>query len=124
MLSENQVAITRRAVETLYTASCTVVEYQKYIQNNKSTGRREVTVAEGLPCRLSYRRKASAGQTDGGAVLGQEITVLMAPEIVIRPGSKLVITQNGVTDVYQCSGKPAVYQTHQEIYLELFGGWA
>ena len=124
MLSKNQVVMARKAVEKLYEGTCEIVEYQKYTRENKSTGYREVPVAEDLPCQLSYRRKSGAGQTDAVAAVDQEITVLMAPEIVIRPGSKLVITQNGATEAYQCSGKPAVYQTHQEIYLELFGGWS
>ena len=124
MLSKNQVAIARKAVEALYEGTCSVVEYQKYARANRSTGYREVTVAEGLPCRLSYRRKAAADQTEGGAAIGQESTVFLAPETEIKPGSKLIITQNGVTEEYQCSGKPAVYQTHQEVCLEIFERWA
>lgn len=124
MLSKNQVVIARKAVEELYEGVCSVVEYQKYTRENRSTGYREVLVAENLPCRLSYRRKTAADQTEGGAAVGQEITVFLAPETEIKPGSKLIITQNGITEEYQCSGKPAVYQTHQEVYLEIFEGWA
>ena len=124
MLSKNQVVIARKAVEKRYEGVCSVIEYQKYTRENRSTGYREMPVAENLPCRLSYRRKTAVDQTEGGAAVSQEITVFLAPETEIKPGSKLIITQNGITEEYQCSGKPAVYQTHQEVCLEIFEGWA
>jgi hypothetical protein len=49
---------------------------------------------------------------------------LIAPEIHVKPGSKLTITQNGVTTEYKNSGEPALFDTHQEIILELFKGWS
>jgi len=42
----------------------------------------------------------------------------------IPEGSKITVTQNGVTHDYERSGKPAVYSCHQEVPLELFKEWA
>ena len=42
----------------------------------------------------------------------------------IKGGSKIVVTQNGRTQIFSSSGEAAVYPTHQEIILELFKGWA
>ena len=39
-------------------------------------------------------------------------------------GSKITVTQNGVTTDYASSGKPAVYETHQEVILELKEKWS
>ncbi|MBS6396676.1 MAG: hypothetical protein KH452_05945 [Clostridiales bacterium] len=124
MLSKSQVVKARELVEKLYTGSCTVMEYQKYRKENRSTGNREVVVLEGQPCRLSHYSSPSAGSSEIASSLEQSIKVYMAPEIVVKPGSKMVITQNGVKETYQSSGKPAVYQTHQEVSLKLFEGWA
>ena len=39
--------------------------------------------------------------------------------------SKIVVTKkNSFVEDYKNSGKPAVYDTHQEIILENFKGWA
>ena len=38
-------------------------------------------------------------------------------------GTTLVITQNGATNTYEKSGKPAVYGSHQEIILSLVEEW-
>ena len=66
----------------------------------------------------------NTNQTDTAAQLVQTIKIFLAPEIRVQAGSKLTVTQNGVTTEYKSSGEPALYQTHQEIMLELFKGWA
>ena len=54
----------------------------------------------------------------------QGTKLFIAPEIKVKPGSKIVVEQNGVTTEYSASGVPAVYPSHVEIKLELFRGWA
>ena len=108
----------------MYDGTCTVTEYQEYIKENKSTGHHEVVILEGQPCRLSFSSSPNTNQTESAAQLVQTIKVFLAPDVRVQAGSKLTITQNGVTTEYKSSGEPALYQTHQEIMLELFKGWA
>lgn len=77
------------------------------------------------PCRLSYKTKAenTAESTDASS-MRQIITLILDPEAIIKPGSKIEVTQYGVTTAYKASGKPAVYASHQEIILDLFEGWS
>ena len=63
-------------------------------------------------------------QTDTAAALSQGVKVFLSPNVSIKAGSKLTVTQNGVTTAYKSSGVPAVYPTHQEIILTLFERWA
>ena len=114
----------RKAVELLYDGRCTITEYEKVKKENKSTGFGEVVVLEDQPCRMSYRSINPTSQTDTASVVTQGITVYLSPDILVKPGSKLTITQNNVTSEYMCSGKPAMYSTHQEVPLELFKGWS
>jgi hypothetical protein len=82
-----------------------------------------VVVIENQPCRLSFSSNPSA--TDGDiAEINQTVKLFFAPEIKVKEGSKIIVTQNGVTTEYKQSGTPAVYSCHQEIFLELFKGWA
>ena len=125
MLSKTKMVSARKAIESLYDGKCTITEYQKIKKENKSTGFQDVVVLEDVPCRLSFKTIDSTNQTDTAASAVVQITkVFLAPEIQVKPGSKLTITQNDVTTEYQSSGKPAVYSTHQEIVLTLFKGWA
>lgn len=76
------------------------------------------------PCKLSFETIAATVQTDTAAALSQGTKVFLSPDVSIKAGSKLTVTQNGVTTAYKSSGVPAVYSTHQEIMLELFTKWA
>lgn len=113
----------KKAIESLYSGKCDVYEYQAYTKANKSTGHKPVKVMSDIKCRLSF--KTLAGATDGNASgVSQTIKLFIAPDISIKTGSKIVVTQNGKTTAYKNSGQPAVYSNHQEIMLELFEGWA
>ena len=122
MLSKTKVV--RKAIESLYDGRCTIIEHQKVKKENMSTGFQDVVVLEGEPCRLSFKTVTDASSGETASAITQSVTVFLSPEIQVNPGSKLTITQNGVTTEYKSSGKPAVYSTHQEIVLELFKGWA
>lgn len=112
----------RKALEKGYVGTFTVTERQKYTKPNHSTGFREVKVVTDQPCRLSFTTSPSTGN---GVVAetAQTVKLFLAPEVKVREGSRITVTQNGVTTDYKRSGTPAVYDTHQEIVLELFDKW-
>lgn len=115
----------RKAIESLYDSACTVIEYrQEKDPVTKKTTSREVELYQDKPCKLSYSSINKSNQTEAANSATQIIKVFIAPELDIKAGSKLVITRKGRTVEYKNSGVPAVYDTHQEIVLELFRGWA
>ena len=124
MLSEIQVVAVRKAIEMTYTGKCTIIEHKKVTKENKSTGFEDEEVLNDQACKLSFEKVTNNNQGETAAMLVQTAKVLIAPEIQIKPGSKLVITQNGIITEYKSSGEPARYATHQEIVLELFKGWS
>lgn len=125
MLSQTKMVKARKAIESLYVGTCTITEQKKNQKSNKSTGFSEVVVLENQPCRLSFTTIKSTTPTEiGASSVSQVVKLFIAPEIEAKPGSKLTITQNGITTEYKNSGEPAIYMTHQEIILELFKGWS
>lgn len=124
MLSKNQMVAVRKAIESMYIGTCTITEHQKVKKENKSTGFQDVVVLENQPCKLSFEKITNTNPTETAALLVQTAKVLIAPEIQTKPGSKLTITQNGVTTEFKNSGEPAMFGTHQEIIIELFKGWS
>lgn len=125
MLSKVKMVKVRKTLESLYDGKCTITEYQKIKKENKSTGFQEVPVHEGVPCRLSFTTMKKTNQSGVGAsTVVQTTKVFLSPDIQVKPGSKLTITQNNITTEYKSSGEPAFYSTHQEIVLELFKEWA
>lgn len=114
------------AIKSLWRGKCTVT-----VRNNDTTDENTGRVAIGEvdtytdePCRISFDTVNATQPENNAANIVQSITLYIDREVVIPEGSKITVTQNGVTAVYEKSGKPAVYSTHQEIPLEIFKGWA
>lgn len=114
------------AIKSLWRGKCTVT-----VRNNdttdENTGRvvvGEVDTYTDEPCRISFDTVNATQAENNAANIIQSITLFIDREVVIPEGSKITVTQNGATAVYEKSGKPAVYSTHQEIPLEIFKGWA
>lgn len=123
MLSKNAVVKVRKALEQGYDGTFTVTEHKKVTKPNHTTGFADVVVLVDQPCRLSFSSIKSAA--DGNiAEINQTVKLFFSPDITVKEGSKITVTQNGVTTDYKQSGTPAHYPTHQEILLELFKGWA
>lgn len=118
-------AMQRKAIESLYVGTCNVIE-RRAIKDpiTHVTTQEEVVALDNQPCKLSFERITSAHQTSAAAVVTQSTKLFIAPEIDIKPGSKIVVTQRGRTETYTRSGQPAYFSSHQEIQLELFKRWA
>lgn len=115
----------RRAQEATYEGLCTIYEYRDVTdEKTKLSSEEEVVVIEDQPCKLSFEKLNSVVQTETAAVQAQGVKLFLAPEIAVGSNSKIVVTQNGITNEYSASGIPAVYSTHQEITLESFRGWS
>lgn len=114
----------RRAIESRYNGICTVYEYMSVKDEvTKLTEQKEVATIENQPCRLSYE-KLNATTTSGAPIQSMGTKLFISPDVEIKAGSKIVVTQNGETTEFSNSGKPAIYSNHQEIMLTLFEDYA
>lgn len=118
MLSQHQVVKIREAVESWYTDTCNVIGTKKVKKDNITSFEDDVIV-ENQPCRLSFSKVTATNNPDGTATLNQTIKLFVSPDIDIKPGSNIEVIRNSKKTMYKCSGEPAVYETHQEIVLEL-----
>lgn len=116
----------RAEIEKTYIGTCDVIEYGNIVSNSAFTKKGETTVYSGIPCRLSYNRFNNmypSATSETAASASQQIKLFLAPETIIKSGSKIVVTQNGVTTAFKSSSAPSYYVSHQEITLELFDKW-
>lgn len=123
MLPKAALVSVRKALERGYTGTFTVTERKKVVRADHSTGFTEVQTVTDIPCRLSFTTSPVAGDGDT-ATLTQSVKLFCAPEIIVPEGSRITVTQNGVTEEYARSGMVAMYDTHAEYVLEAFRGWA
>lgn len=114
----------RKALESLYTGTCKVIEHKK-IKDEVSgkTGFEDMLVIDEEPCRLSFKTSPAVAGIDAAKQI-QVVKLFLSPDVTIKPGSKIIVTQNGITTAYTNSSRPMVYGSHQEINLELFERWA
>ena len=118
---DTDILLTRKAIESTYEGLCTIYEYIEI--EDPDTGEtivspEPVPVHENIPCKLSKKTISSA---DGGEVantIKYEPVLFINPDIEIKAGSNIVVTQHGITREYIRSGEPFVYDTHQEIALQ------
>jgi len=115
----------RTAIEILYTGLCDIYEYQPVKDPvSKITKHQPVPMLTNQPCKLSFSKINSANQTETAASIAVTAKLFISPDIQIKPGSKLVVAQNGKSFEYKNSGEPAFHSSHQEVMLELFKGWS
>lgn len=114
----------QKAIESTYFGKCTVIEYQKVKNEDKSIGFKEVVVLENQPCKLSFESTSAINPTLMASVVTKRAKLFISPNIKILSGSKIVVVQNFETVEYKNSGEPTKYSTHQEIMLEIFERWS
>lgn len=114
----------RKAIESMYKDTCSIFEQQK-IKNPVThvIEFKEVEVYTDVKCRLSFSTIQSTSKGDVPSIV-QITKLFIAPEVDIKPGSKIKVTHEGITTDFTRSGVPAIYSTHQEVVLELFKEYA
>lgn len=115
----------RKAIEATYDGTCRIYG-MKPIRDpvTKVTRQEEVLKQEEIPCHLSYSSTAPAAGSDTVTSTVLTIKLFLAPELVVPPGCRIEITQQGRTESYAQSGKAALYSSHQEIMLESWKKYA
>ncbi len=115
----------KKAIRKLWKGKCTVTTLENYDDEKTSrTKQREKTLFSDVPCRVSFEKVEKTAEADYASKKVQTITLFIGSEYSIPEGSKITVTQLGVTREYERSGAPAVYSTHQEIPLTIKEEWA
>ena len=115
----------KKAVQSLWVGKATITVLDGVL--NPANGRtepQERILAADIRCRISHKSVVSTEPNEEAAQVAQSVVLYIDPSVDIPEGSKITVTQNGVTRDYERSGKPAVYSCHQEVPLELFKEWA
>lgn len=111
--------IVRQIYEKEYCDTCTIVEKVKNRVDGVTSFSEKETVLN-QACKISFENIPSTAESNTKTSIVQSIKLFLAPEIEVKPGSKIDVTHLGVTTSYKRSGSPAVHPTHQEVMLELW----
>lgn len=110
----------------LWIGKATISEYQNVTDpETYQTTQKLVPVIIDEPCRLSQNVVSHDKQEltrlgESVPYVEQVIVLFIRPDLEIKAGSVIEVTQHGRTDKYQRASKPAIYSNHQEVVLELY----
>ena len=108
-------------LSTLWISKCTIYEFESTVDpETHQTTQKEVAVVIDEPCRVSYNREQATDIRSGAAVTSQSVTLFLRPDLTVKPGSVIEVTQHDRTTKYKGSSLTALYTNHQEIILELY----
>lgn len=116
----------RKVIESTYDGICDVVTYGSVTDpETHITFKGETTIYSELACRVSFKNNNlnDSVPSETASTPVQKIKLFTSPEAVIPKGSKIIVTQSGKTGTYKSSGEPMMYETHQEIIMEIFDKW-
>jgi hypothetical protein len=112
----------RAALELTYEGLCTVTEFvSSKDPNTKVTSQQTTVVLADQPCALSQTSQPAARETVTDNWLDYDAKLFISPDVAINAGSVIRVIQNGMDNVYERSGDPFIYATHQEIMLKRVG---
>lgn len=105
----------------LWIGKATIYEYQEITDPiTYQTNSELVPVVVDEPCRLSHKRESTVDINNGVPYVSQTIVLFIRPDLNIKEGSVIEVTQHSTTTKYKRASKPAVYTRHQEVALELY----
>ena len=113
------------ALKSLWHDRCTVSTMQNSEKANSAfTQQTETVLFANEPCRLSHKTVTIATDVANAARTFQQTVLFLDSWLSIPPGSKIVVTHEGVTRTYESSGVSAVFSYHQEVPITLRRDWA
>lgn len=112
------------ALRTLWNDRCAIIEFHPVVTSYHATEHRPVVVREDEACKLSFSAMPHADQTETGATLSGRVTLFLDPEIIIKAGSKIVVTRGEQTFHFTQSGIAKIFSHHQEVELSPYEEYA
>lgn len=114
----------KQTISRFYTGRAKI-EIKKSVtdEGTHKTRPQVLTVYKSIPCRLSHDSKATSSAYPINNV-SQTIELFTDNIYEIPAGAKITVTQDGVTNIYGCASEPNVFETHQQIELELWEDWS
>lgn len=109
----------RKAVESLYDCTCNITGGKEKFKNPKTKETKLVPRIkyENKPCKVSKQSLSKNNQTDTVNQIVYELKLFIAPELEIKQGDTVEVTnQFGNKESYK-AGEGFPYNTHQEVIL-------
>ncbi|NFC76750.1 hypothetical protein EXM99_08320 [Clostridium botulinum] len=110
----------RKAIESLYDCTCNIYGYEKYkdpATKETKTGINPIPKYENQSCKVSKQSLSKNNQTDTTNNINYELKLFIAPEVEIKQGDEIEVTNALDVKAKYKAGEGFFYYTHQEVIL-------
>lgn len=112
-------------IKKLFNATCDIYEYSDFFDDNSKITYSDLSIKySNISCRVSYYKNISSISTlknnNFNNKIKQNVKLIIQNDINVKPGSFIIVNQNGIKTKYKNSGQPIIYSAHQEIILEIY----
>lgn len=114
---DNMINTERAAIESTYFGVMDIYE-QKDVEVRNRTRQQTIKVYENVKCALSKKNPTNTNMNSQYGDLDYSYEIFTCPEIKIKAGSIIHVTQEGMELELKNIGEPHVYPTHQEIICQ------
>lgn len=115
----------RAAIEMTYEDTATISRVTDVTGANKITKSTPAVIYSEIICALSYSGSDKSEQTKAQNEVDYDAVIFAAPDLLVLPGDTVSLKRFGRDDpssqrvlAFQVVGRPAIYQTHQEIRVK------
>ena len=112
----------KKALAPLYKDVCTVYEKRPVTLEGR-TQFEEVIVYENIPCRISAKAylfgENAASESNNLLRVNKKVKLFLPCEYVIAAGSRIEVVSCGKRYAFARSGEMSLYETHNEVMVEL-----
>ena len=115
----------RAAIELTYEDTATITRTTQQTGANKITKSVPGVIYSEIICALSYSGSDKSEQTKAQNEVDYDAVIFAAPDLLVLPGDTVALKRFGREDPsskrllsFEVVGRPAVYQTHQEIRVK------
>ncbi len=115
----------RAAIELTYEDTATITRTTQQTGANKITKSVPGVIYSEIICALSYSGSDKSRQTKAQNEVDYDAVIFAAPDLLVLPGDTVALKRFGREDPtskrllsFEVVGRPAVYQTHQEIRVK------
>ena len=115
----------RAAIEMTYEDTATISRVTDVTCANKITKSTPAVIYSEIICALSYSGSDKSEQTKAQNEVDYDAVIFAAPDLLVLPGDTVSLKRFGRDDpssqrvlAFQVVGRPAIYQTHQEIRVK------
>lgn len=109
----------RKAVESLYDCTCNITGGKEKVKDPKTKETKLVPKIkyENKPCKVSKQSLSKNNQTDTVNQIVYELKLFIAPELEIKQGDIIEVTNKFENKEVYKAGEGFKYNTHQEVIL-------